>query len=445
MKENSPKMELEALVSLCIGNDEVQSYLLGALNTSFFGLSESQEIFRRVRHLVKEFGKNIPSVNILAEDLSLSDESREMLKKWKNISVAPSADKARVIVYHLDKYRKARICLKYSTKVYDLMRSSKADPELAIKSFADAVKESIASIDMEKDILHIGKDCNAHQLVADIINGKVTQMIPTGFENFDKVNGGFFRGSLVSLAATTSGGKSALSIQLLINMYRAKYNVGLVSLEMNHEEIITRILANLARVDSMLVKKNQMSKKEAIRMGLAWGKFAELGKKADNRYSIYTPRDYLLIEDICYRMARYKYDVLVVDYATLVKHEAESWIALSEIAKFLKRFAQINNMVTILLCQLSEENKIRYSGAIREHSDNVWSWVYNREIAQETGRIITIDQQKARNQQVFDFKIDERFDFMTLTDYKDDSEDPLTSDNYSNEEEFSVEDDLEEF
>ena len=445
MKENSPKTELEAIVSLCIGNDEIQSYLLGALNASFFGVPESKEIFTRVMHLVKEFGKNIPSINVLAEDLSLSEEAREMLKRGDKINVLTSVDKARVLIKHLDAYRKARICLKYSTKVYDLMRSNKANPEEAIKSFEEAVKESNASVDMEKDLLHIGKDCNAHQLVADIINGKVTQMIPTGFENFDKVNGGLLRGSLVSLAATTSGGKSALAVQLLMNMYRSKYNVGLVSLEMNHEEIMFRILSNLARINSMVIRKNQISKKEQRRIATEWTKFVEIGKKAKNRYSVYTPREFLYIEDLCYRMARFGYDVLVVDYATLVKHESEPWKALSEIARFLKLFAQANNIVTVLLCQLNDENKIRYSGAIKEHSDNVWSWVYNRELAQETGHIITIDQQKARNQQVFDFKLNENFEFMSLTDYTDDSDDPLLRDGSDTDEEFSVEDDLEEF
>jgi len=106
----------------------------------------------------------------------------------------------------------------------------------------------------------------------------------------------------------------------------------------------------------------------------------------------------------------------------------DSWRSLGEIARFMKMYAKSQDMVGVLLCQLSEDEKIRYSRTIKEHADNVWSWVYNKDIAQETGHIITIDQQKARNQQIFSFKVAEKFCHMSLTDCEDSSgniNDPL--------------------
>ena len=137
----------------------------------------------------------------------------------------------------------------------------------------------------------------------------------------------------------------------------------------------------------------------------------------------------------------------------------DSWRSLGEIARFMKIYAKSQDMVGVLLCQLSEDEKIRYSRTIKEHADNVWSWVYNRDIAKETGHIITIDQQKARNQQCFSFQINERFQHMQLVDsvesssnihdplidnMQEDSEDSVDL-TKKNDEIFDVEDTLEDF
>ncbi len=65
----------------------------------------------------------------------------------------------------------------------------------------------------DADVIHIGKDGNAldkiHELIYEENND---QVIPTGFRDFDDVNGGFFRGSLRLLLLTLVAVKACCAI-----------------------------------------------------------------------------------------------------------------------------------------------------------------------------------------------------------------------------------------
>jgi hypothetical protein len=79
--------------------------------------------------------------------------------------------------------------------------------------------------------------------------------------------------------------------------------------------------------------------------------------------------------------------------------------------------------VVIVLAQLKDDGKVKYSGAIRENSNNLWAFIRD-EKSKETG-ILTIIQQKARNQVDFPFELMERYDIMTVCDVPDDYEPPV--------------------
>jgi hypothetical protein len=96
----------------------------------------------------------------------------------------------------------------------------------------------------------------------------------------------------------------------------------------------------------------------------------------------------------------------------------DQWRQLGNAARFGKVFASNNNCLVVMCAQLSEEGAIRYSKAIKDHSDNMWSWVYNKE-AQES-HVIWIHQQKSRNQKAHSFGLVESFETMTIRDLSDD-------------------------
>ena len=65
--------------------------------------------------------------------------------------------------------------------------------------------------------------------------------VATGFKTIDKNYGGFHPGQMIVIAARPSVGKSAFAGQIAFNMAHKGTRVGIVSLEMNNNEIAARI------------------------------------------------------------------------------------------------------------------------------------------------------------------------------------------------------------
>lgn len=420
------KSELTAIVNLCNGISDVKTYLLGSLNQEYFGIPEILEIFNRIFVVIKK-GRDIPSIKLISLDMTLSDEAKELLSGYKNCPKLKTVDEAAQLMDILNTYRISRICFNCSDKSLKLLEQETVDVNKVIVEYEKAVLDARKIGDSEEELIHIGYEGNSEEIVNKIINGKITSFVPTGFNNFDKINGGFRRKGLVVIAATTSGGKSAMALQLLINMYKTGHSVALVSLEMDMEEIFSRMLSNIADVDSIDILLNRITPEQKKKMLEKWEEFNNIGKRKNCRFSLYTPSRDVTIEDVTYGLERFKFDVLIVDYISLLSDSTgdDSWRRLGEIARFMKIFSKSRDMVGVLLCQLSDEYKVKYSRTIVEHANNVLSWVYNKDIAQENNHVITIKQQKARNQQIFDFNIREDFSRMRLTDYIDNTNDEV--------------------
>ena len=97
----------------------------------------------------------------------------------------------------------------------------------------------------------------------------------------------------------------------------------------------------------------------------------------------------------------------------------DQWRQLGKIARTAKINAKNTNRVNILLCQVDQEGKIRYSRAISEHSNNSWVFVATQE-TKEAG-ILKIDQQKVRSGRAFPFTLKIAYDKMRISDMPQDS------------------------
>ena len=80
--------------------------------------------------------------------------------------------------------------------------------------------------------------------IAKIKNGEeIFKGIPTGFPKLDSVLGGLQRGHLTVIAASTSIGKTSLALKIGLNLVRQGNRVLINSLEMDHNEIMTKLVA----------------------------------------------------------------------------------------------------------------------------------------------------------------------------------------------------------
>lgn len=218
---------------------------------------------------------------------------------------------------------------------------------------------------------------------------------------------------------------TAMALQIGNNMADAGAKVGMFSLEMTTDELLLREIARRANMSMTKLISGQLLRSEKIK---AYKKFKEQHRKYqrdDKRITFLAPDEDIAIEEALYMLKPYGYDVIIIDYITLLKGSGgeRQAQALSEISRFCKLYAKANKCVVIMLCQFdSKDAVVRYSRAIREHANNMWVWVRDAK-AMET-HILTIMQQKARNQRMFIFQLYEDFDKMRVKDVPEDYQPP---------------------
>ena len=178
--------------------------------------------------------------------------------------------------------------------------------------------------------------------------------IPTGFKFIDyALNGGFRSGDLIIIGAKKGGGKTTFAIQLLENI--AKYRglpVGIFSLELEKEELITRMLYSDTEIDEMKSKFNDITEKH-------WTKLDErMGYIGDARIYVDDNKENN-ITDICTNAEKLMDEVddismiIIVDYFQLIKkNEKYVHSQSSTIIKDLKTLAKELDIAVILLSEL---------------------------------------------------------------------------------------------
>lgn len=203
--------------------------------------------------------------------------------------------------------------------------------------------------------------------------------ISTGFSYLDNLISGFEAGDLIIIGASTSHGKTALGLNIGVNISKQGVPVAIVSLEMPTNQLNQRIICREAKLNTQKTKNNELSDKEMNR----FYKTAETIKKypiyidesRDNSISKIITRTKLLI-----KMKGIK--LLIIDYLQLIKTggNAENRnLELSEITMALKRFALKENITVLALAQLNRKasgkepviSELRDSGALEQDADKV--------------------------------------------------------------------------
>ena len=184
--------------------------------------------------------------------------------------------------------------------------------------------------------------------------------LKTGFRDLDHVTHGLQRGDLIILAARPSMGKTAVALNLALNvaLYQPKQAVAIFSLEMAAEQLAMRLLSARSRVAGDKLKTGYLTNEEWNRVNEAAGELKMLKLYVDDTPGVKT-------SDIFSKCRR-------------VNRQQE----VSEISRNLKALARELGIPVIALSQLSRtveqrENKhpqlsdLRESGAIEQDADIV--------------------------------------------------------------------------
>jgi replicative DNA helicase len=412
MKLASPSAELNVLRGLCHRDKKIAGAILSQIDEDYFYYPESKEIFTTIRKHMADSGST-PTYKLLINDLELSEEARTFLRDSSAVvTTIDEADKAAAI---LNRYRQARGLFNLAAHVNQAMQGSKVNLDELMQETATAINIVRSRKSTEDSFLHYGLNNNATAEVEDLLYGDHSaSIIPTGLPEFDDVAGGFSRGAVVLLGAPSGCGKSLVAGVVAANMAERGYKVTLVPLEMSKREMTARILARVAKMDLTKILLQRMATGEKELVMKKYKKWAKKVKDKKGRLTIFKPKEDLTIEELMAALSAYDCDVKIIDYISLLKGTDgdDMWRKLSSIARYCKIHAEAEDCVVILLVQVDEDGKVRYSRGMAEHANNALIWSNKAEV-KEKG-IMKVEQIKSRNSEARPFFLRQIQNYMDL-------------------------------
>jgi replicative DNA helicase len=260
------------------------------------------------------------------------------------------------------------------------------DPSETTEELLDYAEKQIFS-------LASAKKSSSMVPVRDIVRGAFIELekrfenqgamtgVPSGYIELDNLLSGFQKSDLVIVACRPSMGKTSFSLGAVRHAaVVAKVPVVFFSLEMAKEQIVTRLLAAEAKVDSTRIRTGKLNEQDWARLTRAAGFLSEAQIYIDD-----TPA--LTVLEMRGKARRLKAELgtlglVIVDYLQIMgtsKSESREK-AISDISRSLKALAKELQVPVIALSQLNRNidlradkrpmmADLRESGAIEQDAD----------------------------------------------------------------------------
>lgn len=195
--------------------------------------------------------------------------------------------------------------------------------------------------------------------------------VPSGIREFDDLTGGFMPGEVTIIAGRPSMGKTALACTIAVSaalnypIEEKRVPVLIFSLEMKKEKLMVRMLSNVAKVNSIGIRRNQMSLDEWDRVGLASKELGNAPIWIDESSGL-TPTD--IRTTTMEFIRKHGIGLVIIDYLQLVRSgrrygPGERTQEVGYISGRLHDIAKDLNVPIILLCQM---NRSIETGTYRE-------------------------------------------------------------------------------
>lgn len=417
METCNKELERRVLYEFVV-NRKARDFFAGKLDISHFRYPACHDAYERATFWMRHKGE-CPSWPVLVNDHVLDCPEMRFLRSYKPEKSDRLKGKkdAEIAIKSLTDYRAIRILSKMLSETSKNIQKEGSDINEIMERAAEQLDAArVSGANQSSNLWHTGVQTNTDALLEQILDKSKPPLLPTGFQTFDSETGGLPRTGLVVLSAYTSSLKSAMANQLLLNFFfQSKQNVVKVSLEMSEKQEYNRLLCNVSGVPLAHMTKATFSEGEAHRIRYAHNKIKTFGEQNNCRLSVLSPNDTLTLRQILTRVHSYGYNVILVDYISLLKTSGDKqWMDLSDIAREAKMFATSNNCLVILLAQLDKDDNIRYSKAIAEHADNVWKWEINED-DRHSGEF-DVRQTKGRDQQLTSIPCRVDFDTLRIAD-----------------------------
>ena len=226
---------------------------------------------------------------------------------------------------------------------------------------------------------------DAMERIAELQKNKgALRGLKTGFADLDKKTAGFQKGDLIIVGARPAMGKTTFAQNLAYNIANInKRGVLFFSMEMAANEIVDRMISDIADVDNWRMRTGNLSDEEFSRIGDALGEIDELPIYIDDTSA-------LTMAEMRNKARRAVHDhdigIVLVDYLQLMtgssRYAGNRVQELTEISRGLKVLARELEIPVVALAQLSRNvtgrddprpvlSDIRDSGSIEQDADLV--------------------------------------------------------------------------
>ena len=358
--------------------------VLPYLSTEVFTSSLRRKIFSYL-HSRASKGHAIDTaivVSYLSKSRLLPDEeAEELLNRWVNLCPNPLHGEDYAQLLH-NLYLRRRV-QQLPAMITKLNRSR----ELTFAELIDAIQAEVQLIanknskncmtDWSESLLNLLQD------IEDRHQGVALPGLPCGFYDLDAMTGGFQRSDLIIVAGRPSMGKTSYCLNIAYNVAALhKLPVAIFSLEMSKEQLVQRMLASEAGIESNRLRAGRVSQTEWEPLSRAIGMLSEMPVFIDDTSNI-------TVTEIRSQARRIQIEhggrlgLIVLDYLQLMGGGSDNRVSeLASITRALKGLAKEFNVPVIALSQLSRSvetrtNKrpmlsdLRESGSIEQEADLV--------------------------------------------------------------------------
>ena len=290
--------------------------------------------------------------------------------------------------------------------------------EAKLFSIAEAQSNRLGYKDFQKVIADVVRNLEERGQNPETVTG-----LSTGLVDLDNLTTGLHGGELVIIAGRPSMGKTALAMNIAescaVDQNKA---VAIFSMEMGSEQIVTRLLGSVAKVDQQKMRTGKMDDDDWAKIANGLGRLNEAPLFIDEGSALnsYELRARARRLD---RSTEGGLGLIVVDYIQLMSPlggpQGENRATeISEISRSLKSLAKELNIPVVALSQLNRNvdsrpdkrpqmSDLRESGAIEQDADVIMfiyrQVVYSKDPADEG--IAEIIVAKQRNGPIGDVKL----------------------------------------
>jgi replicative DNA helicase len=353
------------------------------LRTEQFGLKTHQILFDAMKEL-NEAGAEVDMITLI-----------DILKKYRKLTTVGG----EVFISELDDVVLSGANIDFHANIvkekYKLRRLIEVSTRAVNDAFASDVDVDVVLTELESDVLKLSSnDAEGFENAMDIarltlsnMNERIVSGVPAGqkigLPALDDMLGGLRAGQLVIIASRPAHGKSSIALNIADRYIEENKKVGVVSLEMDREEVFMRMVSGTTSVDMNSMLNGKMTPDEISSTTDAFMRLSDASLFVDDSSMLNVHQLRGRAKKLHQQVG--KLDVLIIDYMQLMGGDGKSkdrQQEISTISRWLKVLAKELKIPVIALSQLNRAvdsrnpplpqlSDLRESGAIEQDADIV--------------------------------------------------------------------------